>query len=477
MVAPTKGDVVWMALKLFIEARISFRAVSRVLHSLAAVLGLKRAPCPQTVINWVMRLSIVRLQAAATLRGSILSAVPFSNGLIWMIDISITLGAGQILAVLALDARHHERAQEAPRLGQVHCLAVAVAVSWDGERVAAFLQRVIAVLGRPAAYLKDGGSELRKATELLDDHRLGSASIDDISHVVANILKRYYQDHPTFATFLSACSRVSGKLKQTILACLTPPRVPSKARFMNVHRLVTWADRVLQLSPVGGAAKGSMLAKLRACLDQLPACRTLIKRVHEDAQPLLACQEIVKTRGLSHQTLSECEALIDTIPSSAVRREFDAYLRYQLETATALGLDDVGLPITSDAIESLFGVAKRHGVGELHDASRIALRLPALCGTLTRAEAQQVVGISVACQQEFSAGLTSLTKQRREVLAHPECLEQLGQDQGQAMERIVAAKNRSNSQPIIDISTGYEESHGPQLEGHEEPRCLARAGP
>ena len=477
LVAQTKGDMVWVALKLFVEARISFRAVSRVLDSLAKVLGLKRAPCPQTVINWVMRLSIVRLQAAAPLRGSSLSAVPFSNGLIWMIDISITLGAGQILAVLALDARHHQRSHEAPRLGQVHCLAVAVAASWDGEHVAAFLQRVIAVLGRPTAYLKDGGSELRKATELLDDRGLGSASIDDISHVVANILKRHYQDHPQFATFLSACGRVSGKLKQTILACLTPPRVPSKARFMNVHRLVTWADRVLKLSPVGGAAHGSMLAKLRACLDQLPACRALIKRFREDATPLLACQEIVKTRGLSHHTLAECEALIGTIPSFAVRREFDAYLRYQLETATALGLDHVGLPISSDAIESLFGVAKRQGVGELHDAGRIALRLPALCGPLTRSEAQQVLTISVSEQHEFSSGLPSLTKQRREVLAHPERLEQLGLDQGATIELIAGSKNRPNVQNVIDIPMGYEESDGPHLAYQEEPRTLARAGP
>ena len=72
------------------------------------------------------------------------------------------------------------------------------------------------------------------------------------------MLKRTYQDHPAFERFLSACGQASGKLKQTLLACLTPPTVRTKARFMNVHRLVTWADRVLQLSPPGGAKSGSM---------------------------------------------------------------------------------------------------------------------------------------------------------------------------------------------------------------------------
>ena len=219
-------------------------------------------------------------------------------------------------------------------------------------------------MGRPAAYLKDGGSELQKAVALLGEQGLSSPCLDDISHAVAGMLKRIYQDHPSFETFLSACGRVSGKLKHTILACLAPPKVRTKARFMNVHRLFTWADRVLKLSPPGGAKSGSTLAKLRACLDQLPACKALIKRFRADALGLLECQKILKTKGLSHDTRAQCEPLIDTMPSSALRQEFRAYLDFELETATTLGLDHIGLPISSDAIESLFGVAKRHGVGE-----------------------------------------------------------------------------------------------------------------
>ena len=61
LVALPKVDVVFLALQLFLVARIGFRAVSRVLSLLAWALGIKRAPCPQTIINWVMRLAIVRI--------------------------------------------------------------------------------------------------------------------------------------------------------------------------------------------------------------------------------------------------------------------------------------------------------------------------------------------------------------------------------------------------------------------------------
>src|SRR2546428_3493414 len=196
-----KVDVVYLALQLFFVARIGFRAVSRVLTLLALALGIKRAPCPQTLINWVIRLSIVRLDSARTLRGLPLRQAPFTNGLIWMIDLSIGLGTGKILAVLAVDAHHHQLAPGALSLPRVHCIGVCVADSWTGEAIAESLKRLIAQMSRPAAYLKDGGSELHKAVALLEEQRLGSPCLADISHAVAGMLKRSYQDHPTFATF------------------------------------------------------------------------------------------------------------------------------------------------------------------------------------------------------------------------------------------------------------------------------------
>jgi hypothetical protein len=473
-----KVDVVHVALQLFLEARIGFRAVSRVLTLLALALGIKKAPCPQTLINWVIRLSIVRLDSARPLRGLPLSQAPFTNGLIWLIDLSIGLGSGKILAVLALDAHHHQLVNAAPSLRHVHCIGVSVAESWTGEAMADVLDRLIAQMGRPAAYLKDGGSDLHKAADLLEERGLGSPCIDDISHAAAGMLKHYYHHHPAFERFVSACGSVSGKLKQTLLACLAPPTVRTKSRFMHVHRLVTWAQRLLQLSPAGGAKAGSILARLRACLDELPACKDLIKRFGADAQGLLECQKILKTQGLSHDTLAQCKSRISAMPSAPLRLEFAAYLEYQLATAKTLGLDHVGVPISSDAIESLFGVAKRHGVGQTQDAARIALRLPALCGAPTREEAEQVLGISVARQQEITGQFTSLTKQRREVLGHREALESLGRSPGGPyVELLPRPKNRSNHAAIVNLSTGCGNQYGPHLVRQETPCIIENVGP
>ena len=51
----------------------------------------------------------------------------------------------------------------------------------------------------------------------------------------------------------------------------------------------------------------------------------------------------------------------------------------------------------------------------------------------------------MARQQAFTGQFISLTKQRREVLGHPERLESLGLTQGQPhVELIPSPKNRSN---------------------------------
>jgi hypothetical protein len=151
LVIRPKVEVIHLALQLFVEVRISFRAVSRVLTLLAGPLGIRKAPCPQTIINWVIRLAIVRMDSVRACRGLPLEAAPFTHGLIWIIDISIGLGCGKILTVLALDAHHHQLAPGAPTLHHVRGVGVAVGGWWIGGRIAAFLKRLSAVRGGPAA--------------------------------------------------------------------------------------------------------------------------------------------------------------------------------------------------------------------------------------------------------------------------------------------------------------------------------------
>jgi hypothetical protein len=83
----------------------------------------------------------------------------------------------------------------------------------------------------------------------------------------------------------------------------------------------------------------------------------------------------------------------------------------------------------------------------------MALRLPALCGVPTRAEAEQVLTVRGARQQEITGQLISLTTPRRAVLGHPERLESLSRHQGKPHVALrPSPKNRSHHETIIHIN-------------------------
>jgi len=136
------------------------------------------------------------------------------------------------------------------------------------------------------------------------------------------------------------------------------------------------------------------------------------------------------------------------------------------------------LPISSDAIASLCGGAKRHGRGATQDARRLALRLPAFCGVPTREEAQQVLEVRVARQHACTGQVTSVTKQRREGLGHPERLESLRlTPDARRMACLPPSKNRSNYQAVINISNGYRTLSRPQITGLDAPLLIENAAP
>jgi hypothetical protein len=154
--------------------------------------------------------------------------------------------------------------------------------------------------------------------------------------------------------------------------------------------------------------------------------------------------------------------------SLRVRQEFSRSLHHQLETATSLGLDTVGWPISSDPIASLFGRTKQHGAGPVKDANRMALRIPALCGVPTLEEAGQILEITVAQPQALIEGVSSLTKQRRQRRAEPHHLAQRGsgRDQGN-VELIPLGKDRSDRSNIIYLPYGDKEVKESLPQRHE----------
>ena len=432
------------------------------LEVLKQYLGITKVPCAQTIINWVTRYSLSKIWNYSGIPSICLDGTKFTNGAIWIMDTSIALGIGKIFTILELKLNYFENNTVPPTLEDINCVAVSVAKSWTGEKIADFLQQVISITGKPAAYLKDGGCDLMKAVRLLNERGFSGYSIDDVSHVVANLLKNDYTKHPLYDIFISACGQASKNLKQTVLAFFAPPKVSTKARFMNIHRLVEWAQAVLEHLPVGIVSEISPVTKLRAALGKLPECKSFIERFLRDAIALLESQKIIKYQGLNLETYEKCKEIIEVIPqSSPVRAGFTVWMEKQLIVAASLGLGNIGLPVSSDNIESLFGLGKSHGIGEIKDADRIALRLAAFCGKLTEDAGKRVMNITVKEQQEIENQPLSLTRQRRTILPNPGTLtDSILIEHDCNLSLIPVPKSKQNLDNVIDITGFYDQDVG-----------------
>ncbi len=98
------------------------------------------------------------------------------------------------------------------------------------------------------------------------------------------------------------------------------------------------------------------------------------------------------------------------------------------------------------------------------DANRIAARLPALCGQVTEEDARRVLDVSVAQQKEVMGSLSSLTRQRRQVLSNPGSLDNMIlSDTDQNLELIPMSRNRSKSPIILNISEYYTKTNDPVI--------------
>ncbi|OGT27156.1 MAG: hypothetical protein A3I77_00540 [Gammaproteobacteria bacterium RIFCSPLOWO2_02_FULL_42_14] len=179
-IKPDKVTLIHITLSLFLVGRIGFRAISRVLKVLSSKLGIAKAPCAQTISNWVMRLSIVKIQAAIEFEKAGGLVRDITNGYVWMIDLSIGLGAGKILSVLALNLNHHAQLDHAPTLQDVECVAVSVASSWTGDAIAAFLKKVMASVGGALSAYLDADRIASRLSAFC-----GSFSIEDAKKVIA----------------------------------------------------------------------------------------------------------------------------------------------------------------------------------------------------------------------------------------------------------------------------------------------------
>lgn len=307
---------------------------------------------------------------------------PIDAPWIAIIDHSISIGIKKVLVVLRVRMDIFEKREGAITLKDCECIGVKISTKVNGESIAKELKDIFEKSGKPDGVLKDRDYTLNKGVMLYDKTIV---VIDDITHEVANALKKQFEKTKSYKIFMKILGEGATKLRQTDIAFLMPPKLRTKGRFQAIGNLTKWASKILDskiFSKKGKAKKGSLLEKLRVVFPNFNSLKPFIRNFAKTTDITAQIMKILKNEGLKESTYNQCKVLLKKLPkNSKTRKSMKLWLEKHIKIQQQITTHP--LPISSDIIESLFGKFK-HIIyrNPQADFNKTTLLIPTLCGTL-----------------------------------------------------------------------------------------------
>ena len=342
-----------MSLCVNVARRVGLRAAEAVLKIVFDWLGIAASVPSWTAIRtWMQRLGVAALEEPAE---------P-ADDWVWLADHSNQIGPEKVLVVLGVRASQLPPPGTPLRHEDLQVLAVKPGTTWKTQDVADVYESLAAKHGAPRAVLCDGAAELRDAAEVLRKSRPDTIVLGDFKHRAANVLKSVVGGDPRFAELQTHLGQTRSAIQQTELAHLVPPGVRSKARFMNIATTLRWATTMLWLLDTPDA-KGRAAITAERLEDKLGWLRPFVA----DIARWSACQQVVSTgltfineQGLSRGAADRFRELVtDSCAAHAASRDVAERLTTFLRDAESLLTDGERLPLSTEILESSFGLYKQ----------------------------------------------------------------------------------------------------------------------
>ncbi len=226
--------------------------------------------------------------------------------------------------------------------------------SATGEVVSAALESIFQQTGDPVAILKDKGSDLAKGVSLWKENSQKSdvPTIDDVSHVVANALKKQFEDTEPFRKFKEIINAPAARMRQTESGYLVPPKLRSKGRFQGISRVTSWAANILRIFHSDPTlSDDSLLEQLRAAMPDFLSVEPFLSKFHQTMQRVNSVLKLLKHQGLTDKTYQSTRGLLTGLTEVEVKKALDEWLNQQMTIQRLLGSgEDIPLLVSSDII-------------------------------------------------------------------------------------------------------------------------------
>jgi hypothetical protein len=333
---------------LVLDCGASLRCAAKVFELFGSVMGQDGInPDRSTGRLWLLRVGL-----AALLRPKVIA-----NDWVWIVDHSIQIGQCKCLVILGI--RLCDFPEGRPLCHQdMELIALVPMMSSTKQTVAVCLENAVAQTGVPRAILDDHGADLHGGVKFFQENHPETSEFYDIKHKAACLLKARLERDPRWKSYASQLGQTKFAVQQTALACLTPPSQRSKARFMNVDRLVDWGIDTLAL-----VDDPSRLAKLKISAEQMKTKLGWLEEFRDVLAEWSACMAViektldfVRCRGLTASAGRELEATLPAASGSAGELR-EQLLGFVVDESSKVRQGE-RIPGTTEVLESCFGKLK-----------------------------------------------------------------------------------------------------------------------
>ena len=318
---------------------------------------LGKTPCYNTIENWVKKCGLDTYEKA----GESLQTINYAQ----IIDESMMIGSEKLLLTLGVPAQHQGQPLT---FNDINVLNIAVAQSWDGEKIGTQIKAASAKVGHDPLYIiSDNAYVMTKGVRCS-----GIPNQRDISHSLGMFLERIYKNEADFKEYLKLMTEPKFRHNMKKIAYLLPPTQRAIARFINLSEWVKWSSKML-------SSYHRLSEEERTVFSFVPMNASLIDELSQVIECVSTIESVCKTKGFSTQTVKECKQAVKKHLFSGNTRmmELGKSIYTFLNEEEKVITTNIVHNNSSDIIESLFGKYKaRKSFNKLNGVTPFILFIP-----------------------------------------------------------------------------------------------------